>query len=66
MDNTPISPVKYIVAGATALTNVAILGGLGWGIATHQPPLLDITLAMLLAGFGYFSYRDYLFFFGKK
>jgi hypothetical protein len=64
MDN--VSPVKYAVAGATALTNVGLLGGLVWSIATHQTIGLPITLAMLLAGFGYFSYRDYLYFFGKK
>jgi hypothetical protein len=60
------STIKYVVAGATLLTNVAIAGGLVWSIATGKPVILPVTLGMLGAGFGYFSYRDYLYFFGKK
>lgn len=58
--------IKVTVAVATALTNVAILGGFVWSIATGKPVILPVTLGMLGAGFGYFSYRDYLTFFGKK
>jgi len=58
--------IKITVASATALTNVAIIGGLVWSVATGKPVILPVTLGALLAGFGYFSYRDYLYFFGKK
>ncbi len=58
--------IKVTVAVATALTNVAVLGGFVWSIATGKPVILPVTLAMLGAGFGYFSYRDYLYFFGNK
>jgi len=58
--------IKITVASATALTNVAIIGGLVWSVVTGKPVILPVTLGALLAGFGYFSYRDYLYFFGKK
>ena len=58
--------IKITVASATALTNVAIIGGLVWSVVAGKPVILPVTLGALLAGFGYFSYRDYLYFFGKK
>ena len=60
------STIKYVVVGATLLTNVALLGGIVWSVATGKPIILPVTLGALGAGFGYFSYRDYLYFFGKK
>jgi hypothetical protein len=58
--------IKVVTASATALTNVALLGGLVWSVATGKPVILPVTLGALLAGFGYFSYADYRYFFGKK
>ena len=56
--------IRVVVAIATALTNVALLGGLVWSIATGQPVILPVTLGVLLLGFGYFSFADYKRFFG--
>lgn len=58
--------IRIVTASATALTNVALLGGAVWSIAAGLPVIAPITLGALLAGFGYFSYADYRYFFGKK
>jgi len=58
--------IKVITASATALTNVALLGGTVWSIVTGQPAILPVTLVALLLPFGYFSFADYKYFFGKK
>ena len=58
--------IKVVTAIATALTNVALLGGLVWSVATGKPVILPVTLGALLLGFGYFSFSDYKYFFGQK
>jgi hypothetical protein len=58
--------IKVITASATALTNVALLGGLVWSIASGLPVIMPVVLTTLLVPFGYFSYVDYKYFFGKK
>lgn len=58
--------IRVVVAIATALTNVALLGGLVWSIATGQKVILPVVLGVLLLGFGYFSFADYKRFFGSK
>lgn len=58
--------IKIATASATALTNVALLGGFVWSIVTGKPVILPVTLGALLLGFGYFSYADYKYFFGQK
>jgi hypothetical protein len=58
--------IKVVTASATALTNVALLGGLVWSIATGQQAILPVTFGALLLPFGYFSFADYKYFFGKK
>lgn len=58
--------IRVVVAVATALTNVALLGGLVWSIATGKPAILPVTLGVLLLAFGYFSFADYKRFFGSK
>jgi len=58
--------IKVVTASATALTNIALIGGIVWSIATGKPAILSVTFGALLAGFGYFSYADYRYFFGKK
>ncbi len=58
--------IKVVVASATALTNVAILGGIVWSIAEGLPAIVPVTLVALLLPFGYFSFADYKYFFGKK
>lgn len=58
--------IKVITASATALTNVALLGGTVWSIAEGLPAIVPVTLVALLLPFGYFSFADYKYFFGKK
>ncbi len=58
--------IKVITASATALTNVALLGGTVWSIASGLPAIVPVTLVALLLPFGYFSFADYKYFFGKK
>lgn len=58
--------IRVIVAIATALTNVALLSGLVWSIATGQKVILPVVFGALLLGFGYFSFADYKRFFGSK
>lgn len=58
--------IKIITASATALTNVALIGGLVWSIAEGLPAIMPVTLGALLIPFGYFSFVDYKYFFGKK
>lgn len=58
--------IKVITASATALTNVALVGGIVWSIASSLPVIMPVTLTALLLPFGYFSFADYKYFFGKK
>jgi hypothetical protein len=58
--------IKVVTASATALTNVALLFGLVWSLATGQKAILPVTFVALLLPFGYFSFADYKYFFGKK
>jgi len=58
--------IKIVTASATALTNVALAGGTVWSIATGLPAIVPVTLVALLLPFGYFSFADYKYFFGKK
>jgi hypothetical protein len=58
--------IKVVTASATALTNVGLLFGLVWSIATGQKIILPVTFTALLLPFGYFSFADYKYFFGKK
>ncbi len=58
--------IKVVTASATALTNVALIVGLVWSIATGQKVILPVVFGALLLGFGYFSFADYKYFFGKK
>lgn len=57
--------IRVITAVATALTNVALVGGLVWSIATGLPVIVPVVLATLLLPFGYFSFADYKRFFGN-
>ena len=58
--------IKVIVASATAATNVALVGGIVWSIASGLPVIMPVVLGTLLLPFGYFSFADYKHFFGKK
>lgn len=58
--------IKVVTASATALTNVALVGGIVWSIASGLPAIMPIVLTTLLLPFGYFSLVDYKYFFGKK
>lgn len=58
--------IKIVTASATALTNVALVGGTVWSIAAGLPAIMPVTLVALLLPFGYFSFADYKYFFGKK
>lgn len=58
--------IRAITATATALTNVALVGGLVWSIAEGLPAIMPVTMAALLLPFGYFSFADYKYFFDKK
>ena len=58
--------IRVITASATALTNVALIGGTVWSIAAGLPLIMPVTLVVLLLPFGYFSFADYKHFFGKK
>lgn len=58
--------IKVIVASATAATNVALAGGIVWSIASGLPVIMPVVLGALLLPFGYFSFADYKYFFGKK
>jgi hypothetical protein len=58
--------IRVITASATALTNVALIGGIVWSIASGLPAIMPVTLVALLLPFGYFSFADYKRFFGKK
>lgn len=65
------NPLKVVLAVATLLTNVFIVGLFTWTVffsqLTGQPKvLLAVTCALLLPAFSYFSYRDYKSFFGPK
>ena len=58
--------IKIVTAAATALTNVALVVGTVWSIASGLPAILPVTLVALLLPFGYFSFADYKHFFGNK
>lgn len=58
--------IKIITASATALTNLALLVGIVWSIAAGLPVIMPVVLGALLLPFGYFSFADYKYFFGKK
>ena len=58
--------IKVITASATAATNVALVGGIVWSIASGVHAMVPVTLGVLLLPFGYFSFADYKYFFGKK
>ena len=58
--------IRTITAVATALTNVALVGGLVWSIAEGLPAIMPVTMGALLLPFGYFSFADYKYFFDKK
>lgn len=58
--------IKIITASATALTNVALVSGIVWSIASGLPVIMPVVLTALLVPFGYFSFADYKYFFGKK
>ncbi len=58
--------LRIILAVATLLTALSMLGLCIWGLATGKPPLLSIVCGMLTAGFGIFVYHDYQYFFGNK
>jgi hypothetical protein len=58
--------IRVITASATALTNVALIGGIVWSIAAGVPLIMPVTLGALLLPFGYFSFTDYKRFFGTK
>lgn len=58
--------IRIVTASATALTNVALIGGIVWSIAAGLPVIMPVTLGALLLPFGYFSFADYKRFFGKK
>jgi len=57
---------KLITASAAALTNVSLVGGVVWSIASGLPVIMRVVLTALLVPFGYFSFADYKYFFGKK
>lgn len=58
--------IRVVTASATALTNVALVGGTVWSIAAGLPAILPVTFVALLLPFGYFSFADYKHFFGAK
>lgn len=58
--------LRIVLAIATLLTTLCMLGLGIWSLVSGKPALLTIVCAMLSAGFGLFVYHDYQFFFGKK
>lgn len=57
--------LKIVLAVATLFTTLGMLGLAVWGVTASQWGLA-LTCLLLAGGFGYFSYRDYKFFFGAK
>jgi hypothetical protein len=61
-----MNPVfRIVLAVLTLLTVLALLGFAVFALTIPHVGLFIVCL-MLAAGFGVFSYRDYVFFFGGK
>jgi len=60
-----MNPFRVVIAVATLLTTLAMLGLSVFALTLPHFGLF-FTCLLLTGGFGYFSYRDYKFFFGKK
>lgn len=60
-----VEALRIVLAIFTLLTVLAMLGLSVFALTIPHLGLFVVTL-ILAAGIGYFSYRDYLRFFGKK
>lgn len=58
--------MRFIVSVLTALTVLAMIALTVFSVVKGLPILLTVVGLMLTAGFGFFSYRDYLHYFKNK
>ena len=57
--------LRVVIAVATAVTLLVLLGYTVWGLFAHQV-MLSVVCALLVVPFAMFLYNDYRFFWGNK
>jgi MFS superfamily sulfate permease-like transporter len=57
--------IRLLLSVVTLLTLLALLFGVGWGIAV-KIPIMVVACVLMSLGFGLFVYKDYKYYFSKK